>query len=324
MKNSVYEKVIEAYPRIQNKITKTPLIHNEGLSELVGCNIYLKLENKQRTQSFKFRGACNKMSLLKSTYPNIDKVVTASTGNHAAAVLEVSESSGIQPIIYVPKTIAQSKLKKLQSSNAEIRIEGEQSGDAELLATTYSRETGIPLVHPYNDIEVVAGQGSIGVELLEQLPDLDVVIVPVGGGGLISGIAGYLKGTENKIWVMGSQPANAADMVESIRQNRIVPPFTTPTISDGTAGGLEPGSITFDICKEYVDEFDTVTEEEIAHSLYLIYKHSGMMVEPAAALALAFAIKHKDKMKRKNVVLIICGGRIEKERFENIINPYHD
>ena len=316
------EKIDNLYPRINDKIHKTPLREAPSLGQLAGCELFLKLENNQITGSFKLRGVASKFSELVQAGSVINEVAAASTGNHAAAVCHLAPFYNCRPTLFVPETITKSKLEKLQQSDAQIRVEGAQSGESELLSIKYAAHHNIPLIHPYNDTAVVAGQGTIGYELMKQLDSFDMVFVPVGGGGLISGIAAYLKETNPDAQVIGVQPKNASEMAASIKADQVVPPSTLPTLSDGTAGGLDPDTITLDLCKKYVDDFILVDEEEIAHALYLIYQHTKMKVEPAAALTIAAILKSRDKVKDKTVIGIICGGNIAIERFDQIIAPF--
>ncbi|MGI9541717.1 MAG: threonine ammonia-lyase [Cyclobacteriaceae bacterium] len=318
------ENIDELYPKIAGQIKETPLKEAYSLGQLCDCNLFLKLENEQITGSFKLRGVASKFSELVHTGSAPKEVAAASTGNHAAAVCHLAPYYNCHPTIFVPETITKSKLNKLQQSEAQIKIEGAQSGESELLSVKYAADHNIPLIHPYNDVAVVAGQGTIGFELIKQLNSFEMVFVPVGGGGLISGIAAYLKETNPEIQVIGVQPENASEMAASIQANQVVPASTLPTLSDGTAGGLDPDTITLDLCKRYVDEFILVSEEEIARGLYLTYKHTRMKVEPAAALTIAGILKSMEKVRDKTVIAIICGGNIAEERFEKIIAPYHD
>ena len=316
------KKIENIYHKISDKIRQTPLIGAPSLSQLVGGRLLLKLENQQITGSFKLRGVASKFAQLSIGKPVIQEVSVASTGNHAAAVCHLAPYYKCKPTIFVPETITPSKLEKLQKSDAQIIQKGAQSGESELEAIKYSNKMNVPLIHPYNDIDVIAGQGTIGLELSKQMDAFDLVFVPVGGGGLISGIASYLKETNPAIQVIGVQPENASEMAASIKANQIVPPSTLPTLSDGTAGGLDPDTITFDLCKKYVDDFILVSEKEIAYALYLLYKHTKMKVEPAAALTIAGILKSKALVKGKTCIAIICGGNIAEDRFDQIIEPF--
>ena len=298
---------------------KTELQRASSLDAFTERRIYLKLENRQTTGSFKLRGAANKLVDLSQNKGYQGVVATASTGNHAAAVLHMSKLLGIKPIIFVPKSVAKSKLEKLDPAWAEIRLIGDQSGETERHAIAWAKEEDIPFIHPYNDPLIIAGQGTVAKEILEEQPDIEEIIVPVGGGGLIAGIAFYAKATNPNIRIIGAQPENACEMALSVKQNRIAPDSTLSTISDGTAGGLDPNTVTLSYCQQYVDSFILVSEEEIASALKMIHDLCHMMVEPAAALSLAAAIKSRPNGNGSMTALIVCGGSVAKERFFNII-----
>ena len=263
-------KIEAIYPHIQSDLNRTPLVRCPSLEVITRSGVYFKMENQQITGSFKLRGVLSKFHHLKSENAAFKKVVAASTGNHALAVCKVAGTNNVSPIIFVPENIAESKLEKLKRLNATIFQEGRQSGETEQLAIQYAKAHNLPLIHPYNDSAVIAGQGTIGLELHEQLDRIDLVFVPVGGGGLISGIALYLKAARPDIKIVGVQPRNASEMAASLDKGEIVPPSEEFTISDGTAGGLDPETITLDICRELVDEFILVEELEIIKALQLM------------------------------------------------------
>jgi len=316
----VKDRVDQIYPLIEERIKVTELQHNPSLSSLTDTQLYLKLEHQQVTGSFKIRGALSKFKALEDEFTSLPEVVAASTGNHAAAVCHAAEYYNCKPTLFVPETITSWKLEKLQATGANVKVEGKQSGESEFLAIQYARKLGLPLVHPYSDLHVMAGQGTIGKELLVQ--KLEVVFVPVGGGGLISGIAGYLKAANRNLKVIGVQPENASEMADSIKAKQIVAPSTKATISDGTAGGLDPNALTYEYCKLLVDDFVLVSESEIVAAMRLQEEHAGLVVEPSAALALAGLIKNRYRMRGMNCVAIICGGNIQPQDFREIVdNP---
>ena len=311
---------IEAvYGEIHSQLIRTPVRRCRSLEALLGCRLHFKMENEQITGSFKLRGVLSKFSALATSGIKFNKVVAASTGNHALAVCHVANTYGVSPVILVPKTITGSKLAKLQQPGVEVHQRGTQSGETEQIAIEYSRKHGIPLIHPYSDESVIAGQGTIGLELLEQLDRMDQVYVPVGGGGLISGIAAYLKESHPAVKIIGVQPKNASEMAASLAKGKIVEPSTLPTISDGTAGGLDPATLTYKYCAELVDEFVLVEEHEIVNALKLIDTHMGLRVEPAAALALAGILKRGHSVAEKCCVAVVCGGNIDPQRHLELI-----
>lgn len=315
----VFNWVEAAYDCIVPYIRKTPLEFSPVLSELCGCKVYLKLENLQITGSFKARGGLNKILSL-SDAQKAAGVVTASTGNHAAAVAHALELAEVDGIIYMPENVSETKIANLKRyDRVELRFVGQDSVDSELAALTFAKESGLTFISPYNDPEVIGGQGTIGKELWQELPDMDAVLVPVGGGGLISGIAGYVKHERSTIDVVGCQPENSAVMYHSILAGEILDMVSSPTVSDGTAGGIEQGSMTFDICKQYVDTYHLVTENEILQALLLLMKHHYYMVEGAAGLTLAALIKHKELYENKSVVLVVCGNKMSMPLLKRVI-----
>jgi threonine dehydratase len=315
----VFNWVETAYERIAPYIRKTPLEFSPAFSELCGCKVYLKLENLQITGSFKARGGLNKILSLTDAQ-KAKGVVTASTGNHAAAVAHALELAEVSGIIYMPENVSETKIANLKRyDRVELRFVGQDSVDSELAALAFSKESGLTFVSPYNDPEVIGGQGTIGKEMLQDLPDVDAVLVPVGGGGLISGIAGYVKHGRSTIDVVGCQPENSAVMYHSILAGEILDMASSPTVSDGTAGGIEQGSITFDICQQYVDTYHLITEDEIMRALLLLMKHHYYMVEGAAGLTLAALIKNKAQYKDKTVALVVCGNKMSLPLLKRVI-----
>jgi len=282
----------------------------------------LKMENEQITGSFKLRGVLSKFDELDQGQANIRQVVAASTGNHALAVCHAAKTYNCVPIIFVPETISKSKLSKLEANKAQIYIEGALSGETEQIAIKWAKSYDLPLIHPYNDPAVIAGQGTISLELIKQTKHLDQVFVPVGGGGLISGIAGYLKEACPSVRIVGVQPKNASEMALSIDKGSIVPPSSQTTVSDGTAGGLDPETVTYAHCKELVDEFVLVEEEEIVDALRLMEHHLGVKVEPSAGLALAGIIKSRNSVAGQICAAIVCGGNIDEESYWRLLSEF--
>ena len=315
----IFNLVKEASSRIEPFTRKTPIEYSSYLSQLCHCQVFLKLENLQVTGSFKARGGLNKVLSLNENEKKMG-VVTASTGNHAAAVALALQQTGVIGVIYMPENVSATKVENLkQYTDVEIKFVGQDSVESEAAAMSEAEATGKIFISPYNDPEVIGGQGTIGLELLEQVPELDAVLVPVGGGGLISGIAGYLKHVNPKIEVMGCQPENSAVMYHSTLAGNILNMESEPTVSDGTAGGIEPNSVTFEICQKLVDGYHLVTEQEIKQALYLMLKHHQFMVEGAAGLSIASLIKNKDQYKGKKVVLIICGNKMSLELLNEVL-----
>ena len=296
----------EAAGRISPHVRHTPVEYSHALSEVSGAEVYLKLENLQATGSFKLRGATN---ALLSIGTGATRVVAASSGNHGMAVAHAARVAGLYPLIFVPEGAAPSKVEAIEALGAEIRrVEGDPVL-AETTARTHADETGLPYLSPYNDPRVVAGQGTIGVELASDLDRVDVLFASVGGGGLISGAGGYLKGARGTR-VVACSPVNSAVMHESLRAGRVLDLPSLPTLSDGTAGGVEPGAITFDLCREIVDDSLTVSEDEIRVAMRLIIGRHHTLIEGSAAVAVAAFLQTADRWAGKQVAIVLCGANV--------------
>jgi threonine dehydratase len=318
LRMDLYSEIIQAEQRIRPYIRETPLDHSLPLSHLGQSNVFLKLENMQHTGSFKLRGALNK--LLTLTPAQREKgVVTASTGNHGAATAYALKLLGLQGLIFVPETASPVKVAMIQRLGAPIQYHGTDGGVTEIFARRYAEERGIIYISPYNDPDIIGGQGTIGVELVRQQPELEAVFVAVGGGGLISGIAGYLKRIDPQIKIIGCLPENSPVMAASIKAERIIEMEMKPTLSDATAGGIEPGAITFELCRQWVDDYVLVSEEEIKAAIRLCLEDHHMLVEGAAGVAVAAYLKQKAAFQHRNIGIIICGANISLETLRTII-----
>jgi len=310
--------VLQAEARIREHILETPLEYSSHLSKLGSCQVYLKLENQQRTKSFKFRGAINKV-LSVSEEARRQGVVTASTGNHGAAMAQVFDKLGVAGTIFLPANAAPAKVETLRLMGAHLEFFGEDCVEAENLARKTAETRGLTFVSPYNDPEVVGGQGTIALELERQLESFDAVLSPVGGGGLIGGVAGYLKGVRPEVVQIGCQPINSAVMYESFKVGRLLDLESKPTISDGTAGGIESGSITFEICRECVDDFILVSEDEIREAMRLLITKHYMLVEGAGSLSTACFLKDPRRFAGKTIVLVVSGAKISLETLREVL-----
>jgi threonine dehydratase len=314
----VLRKALEADKRIRGYVRETPAEHACFLSHPGKCSVYLKLENTQLTGSFKLRGAFNR--LLQLTDEEKERgIITASTGNHGIAVTYALRKLGLKGKIIVPENISRAKLDILNMYKADLAFYGDDTGITEAFARQKARDNGQLYISPYNDPEIIGGQGTIGVELRRQLDKIDAVFIPVGGGGLAAGIAGYLKSVDRHIEVIGCQPEQSPVMVESIKAGQIVDMESGPTLADGTAGRIEAGALTFTLCRDWLDEFVLVSEEEIEKAIRLVIRRFNMMVEGAAALSLASFLKIKERYRGKNVVLVLSGSRIHYETLQKII-----
>ena len=319
MEFDIRDDVISASKLIGEFIRKTPLEFSPVLSELCDCKVYLKLENWQVTGSFKARGALNKILRIdNSLYKK--EVVTASTGNHAAAVAYALEKVNLSGRIFLPENVSAVKAEKLRKLRGiTLEFIGNDSVVTEKKAKEYAELHGLIYVSPYNDIEIINGQGTIGYEISKQLKKPDAVFVPVGGGGLISGVAGYLKHTGYSTEIIGCQPEKSSVMYESVKQGKILDLPSYETISDGTAGGVEENSLTFDFCRKLIDSWIIVREDEIINALKIMLWEHNLVVEGSAGLALASLLHEKSNYRGKSVVLILCGSKFNEALLKRLI-----
>ena len=299
----------QVYKRSNPHIRHTPLEHSPYLSNLASANVFLKLDNIQKTGSFKFRGAISKMTSM-SDQEKSNGVVTASTGNHGAACSLAMSTLQIKGKIVVPENVHKNKVENILNLGGEVEYYGDDCIDAEERAQEISKTTGATYISPYNDEAIVCGQGTMGLEIWEDLKGVDAVFISVGGGGLISGVGGYLKSMNESIQVYGVSPEKSCVMYESLNAGKQLDLPSEPTLSDGTAGGVEFGSMTFEMCKEIIDDFSIVSEEEIAKGIQIGVEKHHQLIEGAAGTAIAGFMKQKDKFKDKTVVLVMCGGNI--------------
>ena len=300
---------VEAASRIQAIVTRTPLRHSPAFSAATGAEVYFKLENAQHTGSFKLRGAANCLMSLTPAQRSAG-CVAASSGNHGAAVAYAMRELGMQGVIFVPEQAARAKVDAIRDYGGNVQFFGTDGLDTEQHARAYAAEHGMYYVSPYNDAAVIAGQGTCGVEIIEQLPDLDAAFIAVGGGGLVSGVGSVLKQHNPGIRIVGCQPAASAVMARSIEAGRILDLPSDPTLSDGTAGGVEPDSMTFELCRALVDEFVLGSEESIALAMRTYMTVSSDRIEGAAGVAIAALEARQEDMAGRKVVVIICGGNI--------------
>ena len=311
-------EVIKAYNRSKSSIRKTPLEHSPYLSNLIDGNVYLKLDNIQKTGSFKFRGAVSKMTSISATEKE-KGVVTASTGNHGAACSLAMSLLGIDGKIVVPTIVHKNKVNNILNFGGKVEYHGDDCLIAEERAQEISKTTGATYISPYNDPAIICGQGTMGYEIDQDLKNIDSVFVSVGGGGLICGVGGYLKSVQKNVKMVAVSPKNSCVMYESIKAGKQLDLPSDPTLSDGTAGGVEMGSITFELCQRIVDEFILVTEDEIADGIRIGVEKHHQLIEGAAGAAIAGFMKQKDKLNGQRVVIVMCGGNISSEVLKSIL-----
>lgn len=311
--------ILKASERISKYVRKTYFSYSFSFSKNIKSEVWFKSENLQYTGSFKVRGAFNKILKL-SLSDRENGILAASTGNHGAAIAYAAKVLNTSCTIFVPENTDSSKLNNIKKYGAKIEIYGNDCILAERKAREVSYKNNQVYISPYNDLDVIEGQGTIAVEIIDQIDKpLDTVIISVGGGGLISGIAIYLKSIWPEIHIIGCSPKNSAVMLKSIEAKKILDLESLETISDGTAGGVEEDSITFPLCKEYIDESVYVTEEEIKSGLILYMEAEHQMIEGAAGAAIATLIKKRSFLKNKTVGVILCGGNINSKVLGGLI-----
>jgi len=292
------EAIQAAYQRIRPWVRETPL-------ERSG-NVYLKLEHLQHTGSFKFRGASNKIAMLTPEQAS-QGVIAASNGNHGMGVAAAAQMRGIAAEVYVSTHVAPAKAERIKSLGATIRYAGADPLTAELNARQAADKAGKVFISPYNDFDVMAGQGTIAIELERQLPSIDAVFIAVGGGGLIGGIGSYFKAVKPDVEIVGCWPETSPVMYECMRAGKVVDVAEEPTISESTAGGLEPGAVTLDVCRRVIDRSVMVSEDEILGSMRELLHTEHWIVEGAAGVALAAYKKEAERYEGKNAVVLLCG-----------------
>jgi threonine dehydratase len=300
-----------AHTRIRPHIHRTPVLSNPALDELVGAQLFFKCENLQKVAAFKARGACNAVLSLSAAQAKCG-VVTHSSGNHGAALAWAARSRGIPAWIVMPSNAAQVKQDAVKGFGGTVRFCEPTVADREATCAAVEAETGATLVHPYNDWRVIAGQGTAALELLEDEPNLDAVIAPVGGGGLLSGTAIAAKGLRPSIKVYGAEPGGADDAYRSLQAGRIIPQTDPHTIADGLRSSL--GDKTFAVLRSTVDGIETASEEAIVRAMRLLWEKLKMIVEPSSAVPLAMLLEHKISLDKLRVGVILSGGNVDLDR----------
>ncbi len=305
-------RVREAAERLRDYVVRTPLRYSQAFSGSTGADVWFKLENLQDTGSFKLRGATNRLLTL-SQQERAAGCVAASSGNHGAAVACAMQKLSTTGIVFVPEQTSPAKVDKIRAYGGDVRFFGHDGLDTEQHARDYAASHDMLYLSPYNDEEVVAGQGTCGAEITQQLPDVDTVLIAVGGGGLIGGCGAVLRAHNPGVRIIGCQPAASPVMARSIEAGEILDLPSEPTLSDGTAGGIESGSVTFPLNQAVVDEFVTVSEAEIASAMRHYMEAEGQVIEGAAGVAVAALLKRRQDLAGEKVVVVICGANVSDE-----------
>ena len=309
--------VKNAKKRIDKFVRNTPLIYSPFFSKLSEGKIYIKLENLQITNSFKVRGAYNRIIQLTAEERSRG-IITASSGNHAQGAALAANQLGISVKIVVPANISNTKLKKIKQYNATI-IQGGKFEVIENKAKNISIKEDLIYISPYNDIGIITGQGTIGLEVYQEHSHIHSIIVPIGGGGLISGISLVAKSIDPKVKIIGIQSEGASTMYQSWKAKKIIKVNEFPTIAEGLSGGLDANALTFKMIKKYVDEIILVQEESIKKAITLLWREEGQIVEGAGAVGIAYILESNQKFANKDVVVIISGGNIDNSLFKELI-----
>ena len=311
--------VEDAKKALKPFIKKTTLKYSHFLSSLCQGTIYLKLENTQLSHSFKIRGAFNKM--LKLTPEEKQKgIITCSSGNHGLATAIAAKELGITAKIVIPESAPRKKADKIKKYNVDLLLYGDYD-EAEQKALELAHQEGKTYISGYNDPDIIAGQGTIGLEILEEFPEVEKVLVPIGGGGLLAGIAIAIKNKNRSIEVIGVQSEASPVMYESLKAGRILKSEELniqDSIADGLSGGIEEGSITFKIAQKNVNKVILVKEESIKEAIRLLWEKDGQVVEGAGAVGPAAVLENKEQFKNKKTVMVISGGNIDDELFNKI------
>ena len=311
------QNIEQAEARLKGVLHKTPLQRSETFSKMAGCEVYLKYEHLQKTGSFKIRGAYNKISEFIEQ-GKTESVVASSAGNHAQGVAFAANKLGIMATIVMPKTTPIAKIKAAEGYGATVNLHGNYYDDSYNRAMEIQKETGAAFVHPFNDFSVIAGQGTIGYDILQALPNVDIVFVPAGGGGLLAGTAFYLKSINPRIKVVGVQAEGAPAIKQTFDNKKYTSLSAVNTIADGIAVKV-PGDITTEIINDYADDVVTVSDAEISSAILNLLERCKQMVEPAGAASLAAVLSGKVDTRGKRTVCILSGGNIDVSFIHRII-----
>lgn len=313
----LFEDVLKAREKLKGIVHTTPLDFSRTFSELSHNNVYLKLENLQKTGSFKVRGSYNKMISLGNE--EIQKgVIAASAGNHAQGVAFSSNMLNIPCTIVMPKGAPLSKVQATKAYGANVELEGNSFDEALEYAINLKKKTGAAFVHAFDDEAIIAGQGTVGLEILEQLPDVETIICPVGGGGLIAGVAMAVKEKNPSVSIYGVEALACASMMQSLKEKKPVTVEAAPTMADGIAV-KKPGELTFQLIQKYVDDLYCVDEMEIARTMLMILERNKLLVEGSGASSLAALLYQKVNFTNKKVVAILSGGNVDVNFISRII-----
>jgi len=317
------KKIKEARERIRGAINKTPCIYSLPLSRITKKEVFLKLENLQVTQAFKARGNANKIALLSEKEKNRG-VITASSGNHGQGLSLAALRAGIKAVIVLPEVAPENKIEKIKENKAEVIIKGKTYDDACSYAHSLSKKMDYTYIQSFDDLDIIAGNGSIGLEIFEEVPQTQMIICPIGGGGGISGVSLAAKQLKPDIKILGVEAEKAPSMLKSIEANKIVELNSADTFADGIAV-RKPGEINFEIVKKYVNSVVTVSDKEIKYAIFILAKEAKIIAEGAGAASVAALLSKKiDTKNISNIVCMISGGNIDMDTLKNILADFND
>ena len=313
--------IIAADQRIKSVdggVRETPLDESGVFSERTGARFLLKGEHLQRTGSFKMRGAMNKLLSLNESERK-QGIITASSGNHGMATSQAARVVGLEATVYLPETVSSLKLSNMKRLGAKTVLVPGNGVEAEIVGRAAAKQQAKTFVSPYSDLDIIAGQGTVGLELAAQCADLAAVYICVGGGGLISGIGSYLKARRPEIDIIGCWPENATAMHLCLERGEIYDTPETKTLSDGSAGGVEAGAITFPICQQVIDRHLLVSEDEIVSAMCDMAAFENFNIEGAAGVALGAAFKTAGDYKARSIAVVVCGRNVAVDTFRSVL-----
>ncbi len=312
-------QVFEARRRIAPYIRRTPFVESRWLSDASGGRVWLKLESLQRSNSFKARGAFNALLGLRERTTGALPLVTASAGNHGRALAMAAERFALPLTVFTPADAPRTKLEAIRRHGATLRAEARDYDDAERMAKRYASDTGAVFVSPYSDNDVILGAGTIALELFEHQPDLDVLVVPIGGGGLISGIALAARAIRPACRIVGVEAAASCAFQTSVRAGRLVEIVPGPTLADGLGGNPDPDTLTFPIIQQYVDDIVTVAEDEIRAAIAGLVAHEHLIVEGAGAVPTAAVLSSRIDIAGRCTALVLSGSNIDLTTLQRVL-----
>jgi threonine dehydratase len=314
--------VFQARKRIAPYIRRTPLVESGWLSDASGARVWLKLESLQLSNSFKSRGAFNAVMarLERDGSTSHSKLVTASAGNHGRALAAAAETFHLPLVVFTPANAPQAKLAAIRRHGAELRADGRDYDDAERRAKEFAAETGATFISPYNDADVIAGAATVAVEILEDVPDVDTLVVPIGGGGLISGVALAATAIAPAATVIGVEAEMSHAFLTSVRAGRLVEIVPRPSIADGLGGNADPDTMTFAYIQQWVDEIVTVSEEDLVAAVAGLVENEHLIAEGAGAAAPAAILARRARVDGRRVAAIVSGSNIDRSRLAAVLS----